>query len=56
LIEVDMRFPSIFVEGEYKAQGRIVGLSLGGKGVYNISMSKAEVTVSAGVVVVSAAA
>jgi hypothetical protein len=44
LIEVDLRFPSLFVEGEYKAQGKIVGFPLGGKGVYNISMSDVSAT------------
>lgn len=52
LIEVDFRFPSVFIEGEYKAQGKIVGFPLGGKGVYNISLSKAGIAVSAGAVVV----
>ena len=54
LIEVDLRFPSLFVEGEYKAQGKIVGFPLGGKGVYNISMSKAGIVVIAGAVAVAA--
>ena len=53
LIEVDFRLPSVFVEGEYKAQGKIVGFPLGGKGVYNISMSKASIARSAGSVVVA---
>ena len=53
LIEVDLRFPSVFVEGEYKAQGRIVAFPLGGKGVYNISMRKAGIALSAAAVAVT---
>lgn len=40
LIEVDFRLPSVFVEGQYKAQGKIVYFPVGGKGVYNISLSE----------------
>jgi hypothetical protein len=40
VIDVDYRLPTAFVEGEYKAHGKIVGFPIGGKGVYNISMRK----------------
>jgi hypothetical protein len=40
VIEVDFRLPTVFIEGDYKAQGKIAGLPLGGKGVYNMTMRK----------------
>jgi hypothetical protein len=41
----------VFIEGEYKAQGKIIHFTLGGKGVYNISMSKDGVIPNAPLVV-----
>ncbi|XP_067014150.2 circadian clock-controlled protein daywake [Anabrus simplex] len=35
---IDVRFPVLFLEGDYKAQGKIVVFPINGKGVYNISM------------------
>jgi hypothetical protein len=40
VIEVDFRLPTVFIEGEYKAQGKIAGLPIGRKGVYNMTMRK----------------
>jgi hypothetical protein len=40
VIDVDFRIPAVVVKGEYKAQGKIVGFPISGKGVYNISMRK----------------
>ncbi|KAJ9577441.1 hypothetical protein L9F63_005942 [Diploptera punctata] len=36
--QVDFYIPHVFVEGEYKADGKIVTFPIGGKGIYNISM------------------
>jgi hypothetical protein len=41
VIDVDIRIPAVVVKGEYKAQGKVAGFTMAGKGVYNISMSKA---------------
>jgi hypothetical protein len=40
VIDVDYRIPAPVIKGEYKAQGKIAGFPIGGKGVYNISMRK----------------
>jgi hypothetical protein len=42
VIDVDFRIPAAVVKGEYKAQGKVAGFPIAGKGVYNISMSKAR--------------
>ncbi|XP_021924751.1 protein takeout-like [Zootermopsis nevadensis] len=47
VFDIDYRLPTALAEGEYKAQGKIVGFTFGGKGVYNISMS--DVTATCGV-------
>jgi hypothetical protein len=40
VIDVDFLLPFGFVEGEYKADGKFAIFPVGGKGVYNISLSK----------------
>lgn len=37
-LEIDLGFPKIFIEGEYKAEGRLNDFKLGGKGYFNVSM------------------
>ncbi|KAK7870181.1 hypothetical protein R5R35_012736 [Gryllus longicercus] len=43
-MEVDLYFPRIFMEGDYKAQGKIVVFPIEGKGVYNISLTGVSTT------------
>nr|CAD7598346.1 unnamed protein product [Timema genevievae] len=43
-MEVDVKFPGVFVEGSYKANGLIVVFPINGKGVFNISMSDVSAT------------
>ncbi|PSN55183.1 hypothetical protein C0J52_00604 [Blattella germanica] len=43
-VEVGFAIPHVFVEGEYKADGKIVAFPIAGKGVYNISMSEVRGT------------
>lgn len=39
-MEIDIKFPTAYIEGEYKGSGKVVAFPINGKGVYNISMSK----------------
>nr|CAD7262916.1 unnamed protein product [Timema shepardi] len=43
-MEVDVKFPGVFIEGSYKANGLIVVFPINGKGVFNISMSDVSAT------------
>ncbi|XP_069682343.1 protein takeout-like [Periplaneta americana] len=38
-IDVDFRMPSVFIEGQYKAEGKIVAFPISGKGVFNNSLT-----------------
>jgi hypothetical protein len=40
VIDVDFRIPAITIKGEYKAEGKVAGFPISGKGVYNISTRK----------------
>ncbi|XP_012264051.2 uncharacterized protein LOC105690644 [Athalia rosae] len=37
-LEIDVLFPRILIEGEYKAEGRLNEFVIGGKGFFNVSM------------------
>ncbi|XP_015523630.1 protein takeout [Neodiprion pinetum] len=37
-LEVDVLFPRIFIDGEYKAEGHLNDFKVGGKGFFNVSM------------------
>ena len=39
--QVDFYIPHVFIEGEYKADGKIVAFPISGKGVYNNSLGNA---------------
>ncbi|XP_049774147.1 protein takeout-like [Schistocerca cancellata] len=43
-MEVDVGFQQLFLEGDYKAQGKIIVFPINGKGVYNISMADVTAT------------
>ncbi|XP_063224146.1 protein takeout-like [Bacillus rossius redtenbacheri] len=43
-MEVDVKFPEIFIEGAYKANGQVVVFPIRGNGVFNISMSDVAAT------------
>lgn len=43
-LEVKILFPRIFMEGNYKGEGRFNGIHINSKGYYNVTMSDIDIT------------
>ncbi|KAK2576598.1 hypothetical protein KPH14_005268 [Odynerus spinipes] len=43
-LEIDLAFPKIFIEGEYKADGNLASFKIGGKGHFNVSTEDIKIT------------
>lgn len=43
-LEVNLLFPRVFMEGNYKGEGRFNGIHINSKGYYNVTMRNVDIT------------